>query len=224
LDPLFGSTPDAAAPILRTHAIGGDVPVAPHGAGASVLPVSEALREALQRLVMRDYVLIERAILIHAPGTRFPSSKLDHLAVTPFGVFNVMTMRFHGSVSPSPNPELVRVDEEGEIISRTSPARRQVATLRCLRSLLLAQACPVEALAVPAFADCILHPLLPESIMELHELYHHLRVRMIRFRSSGQRKINLNQAVEAIAIRLDARPQAFDEHRARIVAHRAMGC
>jgi hypothetical protein len=222
LDLSFGSTPGAATSLLETRALShSDAAVIPQGMGASALLVSEALREALERVVMRDYVLIERVILIHAPGTRFPSSKLDYLAVTPFGVFDVMAMRFHGRVSPGSSPELVSVDEEGEIVSRTSPARRQVATRRCLRSLLRAQACPVEALAVPAFTDCVLDPLLPESIMELRELYHYLRVRMIRFRCSGQRMVNLNQAVDAIGTRLDTRPQAFDEHRARVVAHRA---
>jgi hypothetical protein len=218
----FESTPRGAGTILEPFAVDRDAPVQPQGIGETTVRVSEALREALQRLVMRDYVLIELAILIHAPGTRFPSSKLDYLAVTPFGAFDVMAMRFHGSVSPGRSRETVRVDEEGETVYRTSPVRRQVATRRCLRFLLLAQACPVEAMAVPAFADCVLHPLLPESIMELHELYHYLRVRMIRFRSSGQRMINLTQTVEAIATRLDTRPEAHDEHRARILAHRAL--
>jgi hypothetical protein len=185
----------------------------------SSLSVPEALRQAFDRLCPNTYMLFESVVLIHAPGTRFPTSKIDHLAVTSFGVFEVLEMNFRGKVRRGPEPETVSVvDEEGEVVLRTSPVRRQAATLRCLRSLLLPQACPVEALAVPGSLPCWLHPLLPESIMDVSELYHYLRLRMMRFLASEQRPVDLNKAVEAIATRVDARFEALDEHYARIAS------
>jgi Nuclease-related domain len=185
----------------------------------SSLLVPEALRQAFDCLCPDDYMLFEDIVLIHAPGTRFPTSKIDYLAVTPFGVFEILTMNFRGNVRRGPDAETVKVlDEEGEVVLRTSPVRRQAATLRCLRALLLPQACPVEALAVPGSLPCLLDPLLPESIMDVSELFHYLRVRMMRFLSSERGPVDLNRAVEAIATRVDARFEALDEHYARMIS------
>jgi hypothetical protein len=104
------------------------------------------------------------------------------------------------------------------VVLRTSPVRRQAATLRCLRALLLPQACPVEALAVPGYLPCLLDPLLPEAIMSVSELYLYLRVRMMQFLSSKRERVDLNRAVDAIATRVDARSEALDEHRARMIS------
>jgi hypothetical protein len=181
--------------------------------------VPEALRQALDCLCPDDYMLFEQIVLIHAPGTRFPTSKIDYLAVTPFGVFEILMMNFQGNVRRGPDAETVSIlDEEGEVVLRTSPVRRQAATLRCLRALLLPQACPVEALAVPGYLPCLLDPLLPEAIMGVSELYHYLRVRMMQFLSSKRERVDLNRAVDAIATRVDARSEALDEHRARMIS------
>jgi hypothetical protein len=189
--------------------------------GSATLSVSDTFRQTLDRLGVEDYVLRERMILIHAPGTRFPTTELDILVVSPFGAFVVMAMRFRGHVAPGPDGETLSVvNEEREAMLHTSPLRRQAAAVRCLRSLLLPHACPVENLAVAATLPCALHPLLPESILKADELYHYLRLRTIRFFSSRQRHVSVARVVDAIESRLDLRPEAFDEHRARMIALR----
>jgi Nuclease-related domain len=179
--------------------------------------LSKAFRYALDRLCTNGYVLAERVILIHAPGTRFPTTELDLLVVTPFGVFVVTAVRHHGTVLPGPDLETLNVvDIHGETLIRTSPARRQASAIRCLRPLLGQHECPVQGLAVAVDLPCTLHPLLPESILEAPELYHWLRLRMIRFITNGQRHVNVRRALDAIATRLDSRLEALDEHRARV--------
>jgi hypothetical protein len=198
-----------------------DAPGIPTGLGLAAPTVSDTFLQTLDCLGIHDYVLRERVILIHAPGTRFPTTKLDVLAVTPFGVFVVTAMQLRGLVAPGPDAETLRViNQEGEAMLHTSPLRRQAAAVRCLRSLLLPHACPVENLAVTATLACALHPLLPESILKADELYHYLRLRTIRFFSSRQRHVSVPRVVDAIESRLDSRPVAFDEHCARIIALR----
>jgi hypothetical protein len=189
------------------------------GSNISSPLMPEALRQAFDRLCPGAYMLFDNVVLIHAPGTRFPTSKIDYLAVTSFGVFAILEMNFGGVVQRGPDLETVRViDDAGEVMHRTSPIRRQASTLRCLRALLLPQACPVDALAVPGALPCSLHPLLPESIMDVSELYHYLRLRMMRFLASAQWPVDLDRAVETIATRVDSRLEALSEHRARAIS------
>ena len=195
------------------------VPCILTGVDTATPSVSDEFRRTLDRLGIDDYVLRERVILIHAPGTRFPTTKLDVVAVTPFGVFVVMAMRFGGRIAPGPDAETLSViNEDGEAMLRTSPVRRQAAAVRCLRSLLMQHACPVESVAVAAASLCALHPLLPESIIEAAELYHYLRLRTIRFFLSKQRHVSVARAVDVIESRFDSRPEAFDDHCARMTS------
>lgn len=212
-------TPDCSESARDT--VNKNVPCIPTDVGSATLSVSDIFRQTLDRLGVDDYVLRERVILIHAPGTRFPTTKLDVLVVTPFGAFVAMAMQLRGRVAPGPDAETLSViNEGGEVVLRTSPVRRQAAAVRCLRSLLLQHACLVESLAVAATLPCALHPLLPESILEADELYHYLRLRTIRFFSSRQRHVSVARVVNVIESRLDSRPEAFDEHCARMIALR----
>jgi hypothetical protein len=189
------ATVDEGAPCILT------------GADTGAHFVSNEFRQTLDRLGIADYVLRERVVLIHAPGTRFPTTKLDVVAVTPFGVFVVMAMKFGGRIAPGPDAETLSViNEGGEAVLRISPVRRQAAVVRCLRALLVRHACPVESVAVAA-SPCSLHPLLPESILEAAELYHYLRLRTIRFFSSKQPHVNVARVVDVIQSRLDSRPE-----------------
>ena len=189
------------------------------GAGTGTPFVADEFRQMLDRLGIGDYVLRERVILIHAPGTRLPTTKLDVVAVTPFGVFVAMAMKFGGRIAPGPDADTLSViNEDGEAVFRTSPLRRQAAVVRCLRSLLVRHACPVESVAVAAASPCVLHPLLPESILEAPELYHYLRLRTIRFFASKQRHVSVARVIDVIESRLDSRPEAFDEHCVRMSA------
>ncbi|MGX7004322.1 hypothetical protein [Caballeronia sp. KNU42] len=198
-----------------------NAPCIPTGLSSARASVSDTFRQTLDRLGIDDYVLRERVILIHAPGTRFSTTKLDILVVSPFGAFVVMAMQLRGRVAPGPDAETISVvNEEREAMLHTSPLRRQAAAVRCLRPLHLQHACLVESLAVAATPPCALHPLLPESILEADELYHYLRLRTIRFFSSRQRHVSVARVVDAIESRIDSRPEAFDEHCARMVAFR----
>ncbi|SHK84199.1 nuclease-related domain-containing protein [Paraburkholderia terricola] len=53
--------------------------------------VSAELRWHLTRLCGDDWAVLDGLVLIHAPGSAFPTAEIDHLAITPFGVFVVET-------------------------------------------------------------------------------------------------------------------------------------
>jgi hypothetical protein len=196
-----------------------NAPCIPTGLSSAGASVSDTFRQTLDRLGIDDYVLRERVILIHAPGTRFSTTKLDILVVSPLGAFVVTAMQLRGRVTPGPDAETLNVvNEEREAMVHTSPLRRQAAAVRCLRALLAQYACPVESLAIAANLPCVVHPLLPESILQADELYHYLRLHTIRFFTSRQRHVSVARVVNAIESRLDSRPEASDEHCARMIA------
>ena len=59
-------------------------------------------RKTLYCLCGNDFYLHEGPIVIeHAPGIQFPTVEIDHLAVTPFGVFIFETKNWSGHIAPS---------------------------------------------------------------------------------------------------------------------------
>lgn len=93
------------------------------------------LRRVLTRLCGNNFHLHDGAVLIqHAPGTAFPTAEIDHLAVTPFGIFVIETKNWSGSITPGIyRDEVVRTSADGASEVRRSPIaqnRTKVAFLR----------------------------------------------------------------------------------------------
>jgi hypothetical protein len=59
------------------------------------------LTQTVDWLCGSDYCLLEGPLIIeHAPGSAFPTAELDHLAVTPFGIFIFETKHWSGYAPP----------------------------------------------------------------------------------------------------------------------------
>lgn len=161
--------------------------------------VLTVFKQALRRLGIGDYVIRRGLRFVHALHAQCATTDLDIVVVTPFGAFVVCVMSFQGSVEPGPNVEtLIAAGGEGEPVLLTSPVRRHAAVLRSLRSLLSVRECPVEGLAIAAATRCEIHPLLTESILAPDELYHYLRLRLLKFFETGRPHVVVLQAVDAI--------------------------
>jgi hypothetical protein len=153
-------------------------------------------------LLMRIVPIFERACdgrvhlrpaieLEHAPGTKNPTTLVDCLAITPFGVFVVNHLDWTGLVKPWTNEdELAVVDDVGGVTVHTSPLRRAKPAVRHLRLLLSQHECPVESVAVFGEAGCELHPTVPDGILTLPDLHYFLRTRLNRFRTTHRRYLD----------------------------------
>jgi hypothetical protein len=87
-----------------------------HEIGAAGEAAAQAkLRTTLQWLCGDDFYLHDGPLLIeHAPGTAFPTAEIDHLAITPFGIFIFETKNWSGRIAPSrERPKIERPYKNG---------------------------------------------------------------------------------------------------------------
>lgn len=87
--------------------------------------VSAELSWHLTRLCGEDWAVLDGLILIHAPGSAFPTAEIDHLAITPFGVFVVETKHWIGVVTHGETDDTVTLSTvDGQRFVRTSPMKQ----------------------------------------------------------------------------------------------------
>ncbi|GAB7522589.1 nuclease-related domain-containing protein [Paraburkholderia sp. 2C] len=186
--------------------------------------VSATLRQCLTRLCGENYKILDSVILNHAPGEAFPTAEVDHLAVTPFGVFVIETKHWAGSVRLGEERDaLILETHDGRSLTRTSPLKQNAAKIRFIRSLLPAGLRMVEGLGVFSHEAVRLEPALPSALLELGELYRHLRVRQQQFARARSARLPVYEVADAILKHADLRPEALTEHRDRIRAQRDLG-
>jgi hypothetical protein len=138
------------------------------------------------RLHLRHEIELE-----HAPGTKNPTTLVDCLAITPFGVFVINHLDWTGLVKPGADEdELLVVDDFGGVTVHTSPLRRAKPAVRHLRSVLSQHECPVESVAVLADAGCSLHPTVLDGVLMLPDLHYFVRTRLNRFRATHRRYLD----------------------------------
>lgn len=186
--------------------------------------VSAELRWHLTRLCGDDWLVLDGLILIHAPGSTFPTAEIDHLAVTPFGIFVIETKHWNGVVTRGETDEtLTLTTVDGQRLVRTSPLRQNAVKVRFLRNLLPPRLWIVEGLGVFSHDAATLAPTLPAALLERGELYRHLRVRQQQFARTGTGRLPIRAIADLILQYADTRPEALAEHRRRIQEARARG-
>jgi hypothetical protein len=185
--------------------------------------VSVALHRHLTRLCGGDYRVLDGVVLVHAPGTAFPTAEVDHLVIAPFGVFVIETKHWAGAVARGADDDtLVLATPDGQRLTRTSPMKQNAAKVRFVRSLLPPRLWTVEGIGVFSHAAARLDPGLPAALLEAGELYRHLRVRQQQFARTGTGPLPVSAIAGRILGHADLRPQALAEHRARIEAARGV--
>ena len=96
------------------------------------------LKETLDWLCGSDYFLLGGPLVIeHAPGTAFPTAQIDHLAITPFGIFIFETKNWSGRIAPSTaRGMLTRVGSDRRAEDRHSPIDQNRSKVESFRSSL----------------------------------------------------------------------------------------
>ncbi|WP_429289496.1 nuclease-related domain-containing protein [Paraburkholderia sp. CI3] len=148
-------------------------------------------------------------LLNHAPGTDFPTAELDHLAITPFGIFVVETKNWAGSILPGPDADtVVRVGVGGQRETRRSPLRQNRSKVGFLRSVLPGM-WPVEGLGVFASDHCEVSSTLPANLIRLAGLHQWLRARKARHHAKGYPAVSVRHAWRAIQAVADTQDRRF---------------
>lgn len=176
--------------------------------------VHAELRRVLTWLCGDDFHLHEGAVLIHhAPGTEFPTAEIDHIAVTPFGIFVIETKNWTGSISLAARYEdIVRTGHGGVPELRRSPIAQNRTKVAFLEAK-LPRVWPIEGVAVFASPACTLHPDLSISIIHISELAHWLRQQRRAFDHSGRRSVDVRLAWQAIMRNASISDAELENHR-----------
>ncbi|WP_183708349.1 nuclease-related domain-containing protein [Paraburkholderia tropica] len=182
--------------------------------------VRAELRRVLAGLCGNDFYLHDGAVLVqHAPGTAFPTAEIDHIAVTPFGIFVIETKNWSGQIAPAANADdVVRTGADGVAEVRRSPLAQNRTKVAFLNRK-LPPVWPIEGLGVFAAADCTLHPGLPLPLIHINELALWLRLRRSDFGTARKKPVNVRVAWEAIMLNASTCDFEIDEHRKRLRTH-----
>jgi hypothetical protein len=178
------------------------------------------LRRVLTWLCGDDFHLHEGAVLIeHAPGTAFPTAEIDHLAVTPFGIFVIETKNWIGHiVHGTRNDDLDVIRTDGTRETRRSPLAQNRTKVAFLNEK-LPRLWRIEGLGVFASPGCSLDRELSPSLLRVSELAYFMRMRRHEFLRSGQKPVNVESAWGAIMLNASISEEKLNEHRKRIRAN-----
>jgi len=179
--------------------------------------VQAELVDILTWLCGRNFYLHSGHLLLnHAPGTEFPTAEVDHLAITPFGIFVFETKNWTGLIKPGPSAEvLIRIGADAEPQARKSPLSQNRSKLAFLRGI-LPPVWPVEGAGVFASDSCVLSPELPVNIVRRADLRQWLRDKRARHAASTATPINVAVAWDAIQRIATADDAGAGKHRERL--------
>lgn len=182
--------------------------------------VRTELRRVLTDLCGENFYLHDGAVLVHhAPGSAFPTAEIDHIAVTPFGIFVIETKNWSGVITPAASSDhITRIGADGVAELRRSPLAQNRTKVDFLNRKLPA-VWPIEGLGVFASADCRLAPGLPPSLIHIKEIAFWLRLRRHEFSVACNKPVNVRVAWEAIMLNASISETELEDHRKRLRAH-----
>lgn len=178
--------------------------------------VDAELRRVLTWLCGENFYVHPGAVLLHhAPGTEFPTAEIDHLAITPFGIFVIETKHWSGRIAASETVSTLLVEGSGgRQETRRSPIAQNRAKVGFLRGTLPGM-WPVYSLGVFSHGRCDLSPGLPLDLVAISDLALHLRSEKARFERKGLPQVRVQQAWNAIQ-----RLCVHDQDGSALAAHR----
>lgn len=200
----------------RTTPLPQPIPRRQQSGDAGEARVDAELRRVFTWLCGDDFYLHPTALLLHhAPGTEFPTAEIDHLAITPFGIFVIETKNWSGRVAAGSTDSTLLVHGlDGRIETRRSPIAQNRAKVGFLRST-LPGLWSVRGLGVFSHDSCDLSAALPLDLIRIGDLANRLRTEKAKFERKGLPAVNVPlawKAIQSLSI--------IDEDGAALVAHR----
>jgi hypothetical protein len=193
------------SPISRSDALG--------AAGEALAHAK--LKETLEWLCGSNYYLHDGPLVVeHAPGSEFPTAEIDHLAVTPFGIFIFETKHWSGRISPSSaRGMLTRVASTGQAEDRRSPLDQNRTKVAFFRGRLPSN-WPITGAGLFTSPEAELDPGLNANLLSLADVRQWMRMRRDAF--DGMPPVDIARAVAAVALYSDSSPAAVEAHKRRL--------
>jgi hypothetical protein len=203
-----------ATPVTRSHALG--------DAGEAV--VHDELRRVLTSLCGENFYLHPTALLLnHAPGRPFPTAEVDHLVVTPFGIYIVETKNWTGRIEPGPDPDsVVRIGADGQREIRRSPLAQNRSKVAFLRGM-LPGIWNIDGVGVFAHDACALSSVLPSGLIGRADLNLWMREQKSHHESRRARDVNVVEAWRAISSVCAINANGIDMARHRELVGKSAG-
>lgn len=203
------AAPPSSAPVVRSQRIGDE----------GEARVRAELRDALTWLCGENFYLHPSAVVLnHAPGTDFPTAEIDHLVITPFGIFIVETKNWTGRIELGPSDvTLTRTGADGRPEIRTSPVGQNRSKVSFLKAV-LPPLWPIEGLGVFANERCALSPELPENIIRCADLRQWLRTKHADHAKRKSIVVDVAKAWDAIQSVAETSDIALRKHHERTTA------
>ncbi|MFM0144992.1 nuclease-related domain-containing protein [Paraburkholderia sp. RL18-085-BIA-A] len=174
------------------------------------------LEETLDWLCGSDYYLFGPLVIEHAPGTAFPTAEIDHLAVTPFGIFIFETKNWSGRIAPSAaRGMLTRVGSDRRAEDRRSPIDQNRTKVEFFRSI-LPPLWPVTGAGLFTSPEVKLDGALHSDLLSLSDLPQWLRSRRDAY--AGLRAIDVQKAIDAVTLLVRTSEAALSRHKATVSA------
>lgn len=176
------------------------------------------LERILPDLCGEDFYLHPGPVILnHAPGTAYPTAEVDHLAITPFGVFLFETKHWSGQIMPGQTPaELIRVGPDGVMETRKSPLLQSRAKVAFVQRL-ITPAWPVRAAGVFVDSNSTLDPALPLDLLSRHDVRQWVRTQRTAFLERGIHPVRIDLVRDAILNASDLSPDAERKHKERVM-------
>ncbi|CAD6559202.1 nuclease-related domain-containing protein [Paraburkholderia sabiae] len=192
-------------PLSRAEALGAQGEAAAHA----------KLKETLEWLCGSDYVLLGAPLIIeHAQGTAFPTAEIDHLAVTPFGIFVFETKNWSGRIAPSTaQGMLTRVGADLRAVDRRSPIAQNRTKIEFFR-LNLPPVWPVTGAGLFTSPLATLDAALHSDLLTLADLPQWLRARREAF--AGLRPVDVQKAMAAVTLLVRRSETDLRDHKALV--------
>lgn len=127
--------------------------------------VEARLRAILSRMCGNDFVLRHSVILIIAPGSKHPTAEIDHLVITPFGVFVIETKAWRGQIMMGKSSDVLTwVSPSGLIQTRKNPLAQNRSKVTFIRSLFPSEVVVAGAGVFSSPGACMSDDLPPDLI------------------------------------------------------------
>lgn len=181
--------------------------------------IQKELARILPTICGNDFYLHSGpAILLHAPGTAYPSAEIDHLVITQFGVFVIETKHWSGRVRPSPSLDhLIRISPSGLSETRKSPLAQNRTKVAFLQKIVSGMGCPVRSVGVFAAPNCTLEGDLHPDLIYSSDLPQWLVAQRDLHLSAGFERLSISVLTNRILSACDLSHDAEARHRATVM-------
>jgi len=185
--------------------------------------VAAVLHSLLNEMCGNDFVLRHSVILNIAPGTKYPTAEIDHLAITPFGIFVIETKAWRGQIAPGHSDDsLLWISPAGVTELRKSPLAQNRSKVTFIRNLIPDDLLAVVNVGVFSSRHARFSPNMPLNIIGIGDIRHWFCLQLQSWRGMTTnfalpKFVDVAKLDRTIMKFADTSPGAASRHKERII-------